>query len=474
MTGTLDIARHVLSDAVIDDREAGVYRANRRIFTDEEIFELEMKYIFEGNWIYLAHESQIPNPGDYFTTYIGRQPIVITRGRDGNLNALINACAHRGAMICRRKTDNRMTLTCPFHGWTFRNDGTLLKVKDPDDAGYPDTFNTQGSHNLTKVARFESYRGFLFGSLNPDVPELGEHLGDTTKVIDMLVDQSPEGLEVLRGSSTYTFDGNWKVQAENGADGYHVTATHWNYAATTSRRNTGESKNTTKTVDAGSWGKSGGGYWSYPNGHLCLWTWAGNPADRPLWDQMDRLKEEFGDAKGEFMVKGSRNLCLYPNVYLMDQFSTQIRHFRPIAPDKTEVTIYCIAPKGESDEARAWRIRQYEDFFNASGMATPDDLEEFRSCQLTFRATAAPWNDMSRGAKHWITGPDEVATSLGMEGVISAGAANEDEGLYPVQHGHWLEVMRQALAQEESQRATTSAAGDQNPDTAADTAAASA
>ena len=131
---------------------------------------------------------------------------------------------------------------------------------------------------MTKVARFESYRGFLFGSLNPDVSTLAEHLGDTTKVIDMLVDQSPEGLEVLRGSSTYTYDGNWKVQAENGADGYHVTATHWNYAATTSRRTTGESKNDTKALDAGGWGKSGGGYWSYPNGHLCLWTWAGQPA----------------------------------------------------------------------------------------------------------------------------------------------------------------------------------------------------
>ena len=117
----------------------------------------------------------------------------------------------------------------------------------------------------------------------------------------------------------------------------------------------------------------------------------------------------FGEAKGDFMVKGSRNLCLYPNVYLMDQFSTQIRHFRPIAPDKTEVTIYCIAPKGESAEARANRIRQYEDFFNASGMATPDDLEEFRSCQLTFRGTKAPWNDMSRGAKHWLNGPNDLA-----------------------------------------------------------------
>ena len=207
LTESLGHIENVLSDAVVEDREAGIYRANRRIFTDEEVFELEMKHIFEGNWIYLAHESQVPNPGDYFTTYIGRQPVMITRDKDGELHCMINACAHRGAMLCRRKTDNRMTLTCPFHGWTFRNDGTLLKVKDPDDAGYPESFNTEGSHNLTHVARFESYRGFLFGSLNQDVLPLEEHLGDTVKVIDMLVDQSPEGLEVLRGSSTYTYDG---------------------------------------------------------------------------------------------------------------------------------------------------------------------------------------------------------------------------------------------------------------------------
>ena len=95
------------------------------------------------------------------------------------------------------------------------------------------------------------------------------------------------------------------------------------------------------------------------------------------------------------------------------------------------------------------RIRQYEDFFNASGMATPDDLEEFRSCQLTFRAQAAPWNDMSRGAEHWLSGPDEVAQSLDMHGVISAGVKNEDEGLYPVQHGYWLQTMRDALSREQ-------------------------
>ncbi|MBS4730293.1 Rieske 2Fe-2S domain-containing protein [Mycobacterium sp. SM1] len=448
MTENLDRLATLLADAVIEDPRAGRYRVNRRIFTDDELFELEMKYIFEGNWVYLAHESQLPNPGDYFTTYIGRQPVVITRDKDGALHCLINACAHRGAMLCRRKTDNRMTLTCPFHGWTFRNDGRLLKVKDPEDAGYPPSFNANGSHDLTRVARFDSYRGFLFGSLNPDVLPLTEHLGDATKVIDLLVDQSPDGLEVLRGKSTYTFDGNWKVQAENGADGYHVSATHWNYVATTSRRSTGESKTGTKVLDAGSWGKNGGGYWSFPNGHVCLWTWAANPQDRPLWDKLDDLKATLGAAKGEFMIKGSRNLGIYPNVYLMDQMSTQIRHFRPIAPDKTEVTIYCIAPKGESPRDRARRIRQYEDFFNASGMATPDDLEEFRSCQRGFHATAAHWNDISRGAENWLSGPDHVAASLGMRGVISSGTRNEDEGLYVTQHSYWLRTMQAALAQE--------------------------
>src|ERR671932_1388560 len=414
----LDTIQKTIGTALEDDAEKGVFRVARDIFTDPDIFEPEMRHIFEGNWIYLAHESQIPNINDYFTTYMGRQPIFIARNKNNELNPFINACSHRGAMLCRHKRANKATYTCPFHGWTFNNSGKLLKVKDPEGAGYPETFNKTGSHDLTKVARFESYRGFLFGSLNPDVVPLVEHLGEAAKIIDMIVDQSPEGLEVLRGSSTYVYDGNWKVQAENGADGYHVSATHWNYAATTSRRSTGESKNTTKALDAGGWGKSGGGYWSYPNGHLCLWTWAANPQDRPLWDRLDQLKAQFGEAKGEFMVKGSRNLCLYPNVYLMDQFSTQIRHFRPTSPEQTEVTIYCIAPKGESAEAREHRIRQYEDFFNASGMATPDDLEEFRSCQLTFRATAAPWNDMSRGAEHWLNGPDEVAQALGMDGVV--------------------------------------------------------
>ena len=145
------------------------------------------------------------------------------------------------------------------------------------------------------------------------------------------------------------------------------------------------------------------------------------------------------------MVQRSRNLCLYPNVYLMDQFSSQIRTYRPLAVDRTEVTIYCIAPKGESGEARAHRIRQYEDFFNASGMATPDDLEEFRSCQIGYMGSAAQWNDLSRGAAHWIQGPDEGARAIGLQPLLS-GAKTEDEGLFAVQHRYWMETMQRHMA----------------------------
>ena len=281
-------ARSDTLDAMLqDDPERHLHRLDRAVFTDAQLFELEMKYIFEGNWIYLAHESQLPNNNDYITMFMGRQPIIISRTRKGELTAVLNACAHRGAMVCRRKKDNRSSWTCPFHGWTYSNDGRLLKVKEAKGAGYPEQFNKDGSHDLTKVPRFESYRGFLFGSLNPDVPSLAEHLGESAKIIDLIVDQSPDGLEVLRGGSSYIYDGNWKLQTENGADGYHVSATHWNYAATTSRRKEQEKGDTVRAMSAGGWAKQGGGFYSFENGHLLLWTNWANPEDRPNWERRE-------------------------------------------------------------------------------------------------------------------------------------------------------------------------------------------
>lgn len=428
-----------LDTAVVEDKERGVFKCRRDVFTDETLFDLEMKHIFEGNWVFLAHESQIPEPNDYFTTWIGRQPIVITRDKGGELHAVINACAHRGAMLCRRKHGNKGSFTCPFHGWTFSNAGKLLKVKDGKTGAYPAAFNTEGSHDLTKVARFESYRGFLFGSLNADVLPLAEHLGGATAVIDQIVDQAVEGIEVLRGNSSYIYDGNWKLQMENGADGYHVSAVHWNYAATMGRRN--YEAEGTRTVDANGWSKSVGGVYSFEHGHILLWTNLLNPEVRPVYAHREDLAQRLGEDRAGFIVGQTRNLGVYPNVYLMDQFSTQIRVVRPIGVDKTEVTIYCFAPKGEAAAERTLRIRQYEDFFNVSGMGTPDDLEEFRACQTGYAGAGDLWNDLSRGATRWIDGPDDNAKAVGLAPLLS-GERSEDEGLFVRQHEYWAQVLR--------------------------------
>jgi benzoate/toluate 1,2-dioxygenase alpha subunit len=206
-----------------------------------------------------------------------------------------------------------------------------------------------------------------------------------------------------------------------------------------------------KAMDVGTWNKQKGGFYAFENGHVLLWMRFPNPEDRPLAERRDELSEKFGRERSDWMISNLRNLCLYPNVFLMDQMSTQIRHFRPLSVDKTEVTIYCFAPKGESAEARAHRIRQYEDFFNVSGMATPDDLEEFRACQVGYKGMKLPWNDLSRGAEHWIEGGDEEAKKISVNPVLS-GAKSEDEGLYVVQHHYWKKVLSESLRKEQKEQ----------------------
>jgi benzoate/toluate 1,2-dioxygenase alpha subunit len=232
---------------------------------------------------------------------------------------------------------------------------------------------------------------------------------------------------------------------ENGCDGYHVSSVHYNYAQTMGRRAEGG----TKAVDANGWSKAVSGVYGFENGHILLWTKVLNPEVRPVWAQKDALAKRLGAERAKFIVEQSRNLALYPNVFLMDQFSTQIRVVRPVSVDRTEVTIYCFAPKGEAADLRATRIRQYEDFFNITGMGTPDDLEEFRTCQSAYQGAGSLWNDLSRGARRWIAGPDDNARAMGMNPLLSS-ERSEDEGLFVRQHEYWARALLTALPQDVS------------------------
>ncbi|HIE86965.1 MAG: Rieske 2Fe-2S domain-containing protein [bacterium] len=434
-----------LEDYLIEDKDAGQYKIHRSMFTDPALFELELKHIWEKVWVYIGHESQIAKKKDFITGYIGRQPIILNRDKSDNINVFLNACRHRGAKLCKLKKGNQGLFACPFHGWTYGANGELKAVTDQNKGGYPEQFD-KDDYPLERVPSVENYRGFIFASLDADAPPLQEWLGDTTRIIDMMVNQSPKGLEVLKGSSSYTYNGNWKLQAENGVDGYHVGTVHWNYVATMKNRakiNLAGTK--TKTMDVNGLSDNAGGYFDFGNGHTLLWGDWPNPQDRPIYGHKEEFAEKHGEAEANWMVGRLRNQLIFPNVFLMDQMSSQIRMFRPIAVDKTEVTIFVLAPVGEAPDLRRNRLRQYEDFFNASGMATADDLSEFESCQEGSLASASPWSDISRGAIQQVDGGNQYAEEIGLK-PHSSGAALEDEGIFIAQHRNWLKLMTQGIA----------------------------
>lgn len=429
--------------------EEGVFRIARDMFTEPELFDLEMELIFEKNWIYACHESEISNAHDFMTMRAGRQPMIITRDGNGQLNALINACQHRGATLTRVGKGNQSTFTCPFHAWCYKSDGRLVKVKAPGE--YPEGFD-KATRGLKK-ARIESYKGFVFISLDvAGTDSLENFLGDAKVFFDMMVTQSPTGeLEVLPGKSSYTFDGNWKLQNENGLDGYHVSTVHYNYVATVQHRQQVNAANgaATGTLDYSKLGagdaETDDGWFSFNNGHSVLFSDMPNPSVRPGYASvMPRLVEEYGQAKAEWMMHRLRNLNIYPSLFFMDQISSQLRIVRPVAWNKTEIISQCIGVKGESDADRESRIRQFEDFFNVSGMGTPDDLVEFREQQRGFQGRLERWSDISRGFDKWASGPTANCETIGIAPVMT-GTEFTHEGLYVNQHSNWQRFLLQGL-----------------------------
>ena len=433
----------VIRDLVTDEVRHGRFSVSRRIFTDEEVFEREITQIFEGGWVYLAHESQLPNTNDFLTTTIGRKSILLTRTASGALQAFLNACPHRGTALTRSERGNARVFVCPYHGWSFNPEGRNVHLKDHDTGGYTATFE-QTSHDLRPLGRVELYRGFVFGSVSPEVPALSEHLGAAAAFIDLVVDQSPDGLEVIGGSTTYRYRGNWKMQVENGVDGYHFTTVHQNYLRVLKQRSvraqqSGVPEQLRSGFNSQTW-RPESGWYDLGHGHTVLWLVSTAPTDRPLWEQRDALTARVGPTRTKWMLNRQRNLALFPNVQLMDQNSTQIRVIRPIAPDLTEVKSYCFGPRGESAPARERRIRQFEDFFNASGLATPDDLAVFEAMQVGCITDPSATQGYDRGLQRMQSGADDEARALGIEPAAN-GSDSNDELHYHGMYRQWAYMM---------------------------------
>lgn len=449
-----------LWDEVVDDRpQDQLFRVRRDILSDPEIFERELERLFEGGWIYLAHESQIPNPNDYLTVNAGRKPLVVTRDGSGALHVFHNACPHKGATICPKDRGNAPMHVCPYHSWSFGSDGRNRAIKGKSQGAYAPAF-LDASHDLIPIAQFESYRGFIFGTLAKGCSSLADYLGDARIFIDMLVDQSPDGVETLPGLSQYTYEGNWKHQLENSSDSYHVTSVHPSYVRISQERmaaRTGSAvddvyKRTQAVLNGDDTDLAQAGSFIFENGHSVVWVKGPPLPASPLYERYEQLLEKFGPTKAKWMFY-IRNVTIFPNLQLVDNFSTQLRTFRPLSPSRTEMSAWCLGPKGESAAARIQRLRQYEDFFMPSGLATPDDLDAYEACQANAGGrSGVVWQDYARGMTVKQSKPTEESEELGISPLSSVRGPIQlwDETIFLSHYRAWQSRMSAGAVSEKA------------------------
>jgi benzoate/toluate 1,2-dioxygenase alpha subunit len=201
-------------------REAEVHRD---VYVDQEIFDLEMEHLFANTWVYVGHDSQVPNAGDYYGTTIGKQPVMMVRHSDGVVHVLYNRCPHKGTRITIDTCGNTgKVFRCPYHAWSFKTDGTLMGI--PLRTGYENT-GLEQSHavkGIAPVRHVKNYRGFVFAKMNDVGSDFEEYFGESLSTIDNMVDRSPAGrLEVAGGVLRYMHNCNWKMLVENLTDTCH-------------------------------------------------------------------------------------------------------------------------------------------------------------------------------------------------------------------------------------------------------------
>jgi benzoate/toluate 1,2-dioxygenase alpha subunit len=438
--------------ALIDDRIAeGVFRVDRAIFRDPEIFDLEMRHVFEAGWVFLGIDAQAPERHDYFTTQVGRVPVIVMRDHEGQLGAFVNSCPHKGAQIAQTQCGNARLHVCPYHSWTFDSAGHNRGIKWQKAGCYSQAFDDQ-SHDLAALPRFAAYRGFLFGSLVADVPSLEEHLGEAARFLDLVVGQPEQGAELVPGNVSFTFEANWKLQLENCSDAYHFTSAHPSYVRIMERRQRGESGAAVRSIwdESRAWSETAegiqGGSMSFAHGHVLNWGRIAVSDAHPLFERAEALARDHGAAMRDWMFN-MRNLTIFPNLQIAENASSQLRVIQPISAGRTLMRTWCIAPRGESASARRQRIRQYEDFFNPSGMATPDDTVAYESCQRGFASGVAPWlQGYARGMTASRSGGNALSDAAGAapERSVLADSQLCDETLYHGYYREWSRRMQRA------------------------------
>ncbi|MFD2580186.1 aromatic ring-hydroxylating dioxygenase subunit alpha [Novosphingobium colocasiae] len=383
---------------IIDDPVANRFLVPRRNFTDRAVFEREYAAIFDRCWLYLGHASELPEPGSFVTRTVARRPVLFTRDKEGEFRALLNACPHRGALVCRERKGKSRAFMCMYHGWTFGSDGHLMTL--PGSSGYPEGFKTDPQKQMVHVPRMERFGDFFFINFSRDGEDLATYLAGAGDYLKLVAEHSPSGMQVVGGTQEYSIRGNWKLLSENSFDGYHAACNHSTYL---------EYLKSTK----GALGVDPlvGVEHTLGNGHAVVEYTApwGRPIANwiPAWGEegkveIDKVYAELvtrlGAERADRLARKSRNMVIFPNLVVNDIMAVTVRTFFPTAPDYMEINAWALAPVEESEWLRKYRLYNFTEFLGPGGFATPDDVEAIEKCQQGYAVGGeAVYNDISKG-----------------------------------------------------------------------------
>jgi len=344
------------------------------IYSDPAIFKKEMDRIFFGSsWCYVGLVSEIPEPQDYKTTYIGNRSVIICRDKAGNINGFSNRCAHRGVKFCKQQKGNTRVFICPYHKWVYDLEGNLKGIPFSrgvkGNGGMPEDFDFK-ANGLHKLA-IHIQNGVIFASFDENMSDFEEYLGESNlhyfnRVFD------GRGLRIL-GYSRQLIPANWKLMFENIKDPYHASLLHVFLVTFGLFRADQESK--VKMDDTGM--------------HGLLISQKGEQKKTADTKDMKALKENF-------RLKDSRLLdpvkefpdtttvvmqTIWPNVIIQQQSNTlAIRQLRPRDSQSFELHWTFFAYDDDDEEMVRRRLRQ-ANLMSSAGLVSGDDSEVLKMAQ---------------------------------------------------------------------------------------------
>ncbi len=380
---------------------------HKDLYVDPELFELEMERLFANTWVYVGHASQVPQPGDYFTTTVGTEPVVMVRHTDRSVRVLVNRCPHKGVQVAGGTCGNTgKFFRCPYHAWTFKTDGSLLSL--PLRKGYENTSfeDCEASRGMATAGAVHVYRDFVFCRLAPQGISFEDFFGASLSTIDNMVDRSPEGrLEIAGGVLRYMHPCNWKMLVDNQTDTCHPMVAHESSAGTAVAVWNRAPEGTPKPMAVEQFApfmspyeffeKMGIRVWDHGHGHTGVAD-SIHAAYSPVPGYWEQMVAAYGEERAKAILGDVRhNTVYFPNIMVKGPIQT-LRVFKPIAVDRTLVESWTFRLVGAPDLLLE-RTCMYNRLINApTSVVGHDDLEMYERAQQALKARGRDWMNVAR------------------------------------------------------------------------------